>query len=328
MSQDTPQEAPIPARRPVLLAADVGGTSARAVVGPPGALPSEPVRGPGCSIRSGGPDALASLTATVREALSACAAGPALGADVERAVIGITGAGPARGEEVAAGVRAALAPLGIAGDRVEVLEDLRIAFLAGGAGGTGILLLAGTGAVAARFEEGRMVTRTDGMGWLLGDVGSAVWLGRHTLEAVAADIDGRGPRTTLTDRLGEILDLELRDDIDGPTGDARQDLIRATDALTPAQWGRFAALPGQALPDPVARGILDRATRALAQDVRRLDPGAELPVVLAGGVLAGGGPIRDELICGLEHAGHPEVRIARDGLAGAWELAMGDALAS
>lgn len=160
------------------------------------------------------------------------------------------------------------------------------------------------------------------MGWLLGDIGSAVWIGRQVLQAVAADIDGRRPRTALTELLGDVLGLELRDGIDTPTGDARRDLIRALDPLTPAQWGRFAPLPGMALPDPVARKILDRAVRALAHDVQRLDPEATLPVVLAGSVLTSAGPLRDELMTGLDAAGHPRLEIAASGLAGAWQIAM------
>lgn len=301
--------------RDLLLAADVGGTSARVAVGAPGALPPE-VAGPGANVRSSGPEALAGLAPTVSRALAGRS-----GASVRRAVLAISGAGPARRAEITDAVRGALAPLGIAPDAVEVTDDLTAAFLAGDVGPDGVLLISGTGAVAARFRDGELVERIDGMGWLLGDVGSAVWIGRRVLEAVAADIDGRRPRTALTELVGDVLDLELRDGIDTPTGDARQDLIRALDPLTPAQWGRFAPLPGQALPDPVARRILDRAIRALAQDVRRLDPEAHLPVVMAGSVLSSGGPLRDELMTGLDAAGHPCIRIAGSGLSGAWTLA-------
>lgn len=300
----------------LLLVADIGGTSARVAVGPVGPLP-DPAAGPGANIRSSGPQAIAGITPTVETALAGRD-----GARVRRAVLAIAGAGPARRAEIADAVRAVLEPLGIAPAAVAVTDDLTAAYLSGGVGGDGILLLSGTGAAAARFRDGELVERVDGMGWLLGDIGSAVWIGRQVLQAVAADIDGRRPRTVLTELLGDVLGLDLRDGIDTPTGDARQDLIRALDPLTPAQWGRFAPLPGMALPDPVARKILDRAIRALAHDVRRMDPEAELPVVLAGSVLSSPGPLRDELMTGLDAAGHPRLEIAASGLAGAWEIAM------
>src|SRR5699024_12245759 len=102
-------------------------------------------------------------------------------------------------------------------------------------------------------------------GWLLGDIGSAVWLGRRTLEAVAADLDGRGPRTRLTEEIGAVLDLDLREGRlpPSPTGDPRQDLIRALDeplpAAAPAALGSFAPLPGSIPGDAVARVTPDIA---------------------------------------------------------------------
>lgn len=307
----------LPGDGALLLAADIGGTTARIAVGTAQDAPPEPVLGPGWNLRSSGPDALDALADTVRRALDGRP-----GTAVGRAVLAVAGSGPARHAEVTELTRQALAPLGIPPERVEVVEDLLAAFVAGGVGRDGVLLLAGTGAVAARYRGGVLEERIDGMGWLLGDVASAVWLGRRVLQAVAADLDGRGRTTRLTELLGDCLDLDLRDGLGGPTGDPRQDLVRAIDPLTPAQWGRFAPLPGEALPDPVAREILDQASRSLAHRVRTLDPEAELPVVLAGAVLSSSGPIRDELVCGLEAAGHPAIEVASSGLAGAWELAL------
>src|SRR5699024_9068581 len=164
------------------------------------------------------------------------------------------------------------------------------------------------------------------MGWLLGDIGSAVWLGRRTLEAVAADLDGRGPRTRLTEEIGAVLDLDLREGRlpPSPTGDPRQDLIRALDeqlpAGAPAALGRFAPLPGSIPGDPVAREILDIAIAHVGETVHALDPEAELPVVLAGSVLTGAGPIHDEVTQSLR-AGGRSVSLARTGLPGALLLA-------
>ena len=61
-------------------------------------------------------------------------------------------------------------------------------------------MCSGTGAVTVLFRGRQGVARRDGMGWLLGDIGSAVWLGRRTLQTVAADLDQRGRRTVLTER--------------------------------------------------------------------------------------------------------------------------------
>ncbi|MEU1725173.1 BadF/BadG/BcrA/BcrD ATPase family protein [Nonomuraea sp. NPDC005692] len=53
---------------------------------------------------------------------------------------------------------------------------------------SGSVLVCGTGAAACRITGGRTVRCADGHGWLLGDLGSGVWIGRqairHTLRAI------------------------------------------------------------------------------------------------------------------------------------------------
>lgn len=310
----------------LVIAGDIGGTSSRLVVAPlDGAVVAE-VQGPGANLRSSGADALDRLVDTMRAALEQARAVLEGRGDVAAVALGISGAGPARAGEVRRAMVERLAALDIAEDRILITDDLLTAFLAGGVGDDGLLVLAGTGAVAVRFRDREAVARRDGMGWLLGDIGSAVWLGRRTLEAVAADLDGRGPRTELTQEVGEMLDLDLREGLLPPssTGDVRQDLIRALDeqlpAGAPAALGRFAPLPGRVSGDPVARAILDTAIGHALDTVEALDPGAELPVVLAGSVLTGDGPIRDELAEALGSAGR-SFRAAPTGLPGALLLA-------
>ncbi|MGO1259687.1 MAG: BadF/BadG/BcrA/BcrD ATPase family protein, partial [Brachybacterium sp.] len=172
----------------LLIAGDIGGTSSRVVLAQRDGSVVAEAEGPGANLRSSGVEALDNLVETVREVLSRGRG------ELEQGVQGHDGLG-------AVGER--LTQLGIDPARVLITDDLHTGFLAGGVGDDGLLVLAGTGAVAVRFQDREAVARRDGMGWLLGDIGSAVWLGRRTLEAVAADIDGRGPRTLLTEEVGE-----------------------------------------------------------------------------------------------------------------------------
>ncbi|MGP9539917.1 N-acetylglucosamine kinase [Brachybacterium sp. AOP43-C2-M15] len=310
----------------LVIAGDIGGTSARLALAPLGGPVVAEAEGPGANLRSSGPAAFDVLVETVREVLQR--GRQVLGGDGEVAAmaLGISGAGPARAAQVREAVGERLARLDIPPERILVTDDLHTAFLAGGAGDDGLLVLAGTGAVAVRFHDREPVARRDGMGWLLGDIGSAVWLGRRTLEAVAADIDGRGPHTRLTEEIGRILDLDLREGEHPPsaTGDPRQDLIRALDehlpAGAPAALGLFARVPGSIVEDPVAREIIDTAIGHVLDTVRALDPDASLPVVLAGSVLTGPGPIHDGVEQGLRSAGR-SFRTAPTGLPGALLLA-------
>ncbi|WP_394215368.1 N-acetylglucosamine kinase [Brachybacterium vulturis] len=310
----------------LVIAGDIGGTSSRLVLAPlDGAVIAE-AEGPGANLRSSGADAFDHVAATTREVLERGRAALGGHGEVAAVALGISGAGPARAAEVHHAVGERLRALGIEAARIQITDDLHTAFLAGGVGDDGLLVLAGTGAVAVRFHDRQAVARRDGMGWLLGDIGSAVWLGRRTLEAVAADLDSRGRRTRLTEEIGTLLGLDLRADRLPPssTGDPRQDLIRALDeqlpAGAPAALGRFAPVPGRIPEDPVARGILDAAITHVLDTVQALDPQAEMPVVLAGSVLTGTGPIHDEVTAGLRAAGR-SLSTAPTGLPGALLLA-------
>ncbi|MDN6328037.1 MAG: N-acetylglucosamine kinase [Brachybacterium sp.] len=310
----------------LVIAGDIGGTSSRLVLAPlDGAVIAE-AEGPGANLRSSGADAFDHVAATTREVLERGRAALGGHGEVAAVALGISGAGPARAAEVRGAIGERLRGLGIDAARIRITDDLHTAFLAGGVGDDGLLVLAGTGAVAVRFHDREAVARRDGMGWLLGDIGSAVWLGRRTLEAVAADLDGRGPRTHLTEEIAAMLDLDLREGRLPPstTGDPRQDLIRALDeqlpAGAPAALGRFAPVPGRIPEDPVAREILETAISHVLDTVRALDPRVELPVVLAGSVLTGAGPIHDEVTEALRAAGR-SLSTAPTGLPGALLLA-------
>ncbi len=66
--------------------------------------------------------------------------------------------------------------------RVHVLSDVELAHYAAFGGGPGILIVAGTGSVAyARDAKGK-TERAGGWGALLGDEGSAFWIGREALK--------------------------------------------------------------------------------------------------------------------------------------------------
>ncbi len=71
--------------------------------------------------------------------------------------------------------------------RVSVIADVEAAWLAVLDGGPGVLVLAGTGSIAlGRDARGRWA-RAGGLGPLLGDVGSAFWIGREWLRAHGDD---------------------------------------------------------------------------------------------------------------------------------------------
>ena len=84
--------------------------------------------------------------------------------------------------------------------RVRVASDARTAHLGAFGGEPGALLVAGTGAVALAVDLAGASHQAGGLGPVLGDEGSAGWIGREGCLAAARSIDGRGPPTGLARR--------------------------------------------------------------------------------------------------------------------------------
>jgi N-acetylglucosamine kinase-like BadF-type ATPase len=85
--------------------------------------------------------------------------------------------------------------------RIDVTGDAIAALYAGNPAGCGVVLISGTGSIAfGRNEEGEE-RRAGGWGYLIGDEGSAVWIGLEGLRAAAHHTDERGAATAITTHL-------------------------------------------------------------------------------------------------------------------------------
>lgn len=263
---------------PVVLAADIGGTSTKVVIATAGGEIVSFASGDGGNINSS-PRALSSIAATLASATMS-------GQDIAAAHIGAAGAGPAS----LATVSDALESMWDSPGPLRVSDDLHTAFAASSPGGTGVLLLSGTGAVSAAFVDLEMVGRTDGLGWLLGDLGSATWIGIEALKATAAALDGRGPETVLTNLVPEVLAGQVTP---ADVADPRQRLISQTYRLEPRQYGMLAPVVVAHPADPVCSSILARARESLVSSARRAAGHVSTgDLVLTGGLLEPGGPLR------------------------------------
>ncbi|TNC49814.1 hypothetical protein FHG66_09880 [Rubellimicrobium rubrum] len=78
----------------------------------------------------------------------------------------------------------------------EPMNDVALAHLGAFGDGAGVLVLSGTGSMAvARGPQG--VVRVGGWGDVLGDEGSAAWIGREALSLATRALDGRAPEAVL-----------------------------------------------------------------------------------------------------------------------------------
>lgn len=211
--------------------------------------------------------------------------------DVERIdTLGVGAAGAWFAPEAAAELAAALAAR--TGARVAVASDVVTAHAGALDGAAGVLLIAGTGAVALGVDPSgaRLV---DGWGPELGDFGSGSWLGREALRAVLRAHDGLAAPTALTAALAAPV---------GPPS-AVQAWLAADGALA----RRLATLAPLVLAaaaddDAVARGIVDEAARLLAATTAAA-AGATEDVALHGGLTDHDG-FRAALTRALDARGH------------------------
>jgi len=176
-------------------------------------------------------------------------------------------------------------------------SDALIALYSGTWGQPGMVLIAGTGSIAYAISPQGMRCRVGGWGYLLGDEGSGFALGQKALTAVLRQFDGRGRPTALTELLCEHTGL----------ADPRELIHYVYDA--PNARKRVAAasrllLAAAAQGDPVAREILEQAVAELVELVETCAArcGRDLPVVLAGGLLAEETLLRRELLARLAQA--------------------------
>ncbi len=164
---------------------------------------------------------------------------------------------------------------------VRVVNDAHIALVAGARDGRGIVVVAGTGSIAYGVDSAGTTARSGGWGYLLGDEGSAFWLGHAALRAGIRAADGRGPETSLYARICDHLDL---------SGAAELVSWFYDQELSQHRVAKLACLIEEAAveADHTATALLDQAAYHLARAAdsvgKQLSFAGEYPLVLAGGV--------------------------------------------
>ncbi|GAC1668659.1 MAG: BadF/BadG/BcrA/BcrD ATPase family protein [Candidatus Acidiferrum sp.] len=143
---------------------------------------------------------------------------------------------------------------------IKVCTDLEIA-LAGAPAGPAIVLVAGTGSAAIGRDSSGHVARTGGLGPVLGDEGSAYWIGRTAVAAVFSEHKTRGASSRLEIQILRRLRYSEWSNVE------RQP-VSSGEKLFPRIFPAIAAAGDAG--DEVAQAILRRAAEHLAQLVADL----------------------------------------------------------
>ncbi|MCO1579060.1 hypothetical protein M8C13_25250 [Crossiella sp. SN42] len=263
----------------------------------------------------------------VAAARVAQAVGQALGgsdpAGVGALVLGIAGAAKMADPSVRTLFEAALRATGLTCP-IKVVADCEAAFATAAATGEGTVLVAGTGSIAARISGHRMVATAGGFGWLLGDEGSAYWLGREAVRATLRRVEAGTELGTLGTAVFAHAGLAP----DPDQVQARRTLITAVNAESPIRLAGFAPLvSAHAATDEAAADIVERGAAHLTETaLATRNPGDTSPVVLTGSLVTAATPVGDRVRAELTSRAGGPVRVAADGTTGAAWLAALDSV--
>ena len=255
---------------------DSGGTSTRALIARADGTVVGTSRGPGANLWSSGTPAAAVISEAIASAM-----GDSDRSTVAHGVIAVAG-GTGTQPEAAARVVRAWEALDLPGVP-DIVPDVLAAYAAGTTASDGIVLSAGTGAIAARVTGWEIEDRAGGHGWMVGDEGSAVWLGIEAVRATLHALDGRGSPTSLVDVIVDQLDAKGIDD-----RDTSRRIITAVYTNPPAHFGRFAPLVVQSCQagDQISRSLVEAAADHLFATALAVVGDTPPPVlVLAGSVV-------------------------------------------
>jgi len=161
-----------------------------------------------------------------------------------------------------------------------VVNDALVALVAGAPSGIGIVVVAGTGSIAYGVDPDGHEARSGGWGYLLGDEGSAFWLGHYAVRHAIRAADGRGVPTTLYPLICEKLGVSEPSELVKWFYDQELSRNRVADLASLVETASAAG-------DESAETLIDQAAKHLASAARAVDNHLKFPdrypIVLAGG---------------------------------------------
>lgn len=222
------------------------------------------------------------LSAAVHEACVQAGISPQ---QISRTCAGITGTGR---PEIARVMRHLIGS--VVGGAIEIIGDVEIAFEDAFACGPGVLVIAGTGAIAYGRNLAGGTARAGGWGSMVSDEGSGYWVGIQATRAALRAHD-RGEDSPL-----------LKDLIAGLDATDLDDFIVRVNATPPPDFATLfpVVLSSAERGDEVARQVLVSGGVELAKMaevvLRRLFAGDQCPVATHGGVFSRSAIVNDSFV--------------------------------
>lgn len=263
------------------LGIDGGGTKTRCLLGDEHSVLGSG-SGSGCNIvRVGEACARDSLSGAIHEACVQAGVSPQ---QVTRTCAGVAGAAD---DGVASLVQRLL--IGVIGGAIEVIGDMEIALESAFGGGAGVIVVAGTGAIAYGRNNRGETARAGGWGRVVSDEGSGHWIGVHAIRAALREYDRGNSSLLLKEIMNELGAANVHELAVKANADPVPNFAEILPIVLSAAEG-----------DPTARGVLEAAGRELAATAAmvgdRLFEKEEFAVATHGGVFAASSRVRDSFI--------------------------------
>ncbi len=169
-------------------------------------------------------------------------------------------------------------------ENVTIVHDAHIALVAGAHEALGVVVVAGTGSIAYAVAPDGTTARSGGWGYLLGDEGSAYWLGHAAVRLGIRAADGRGPATSVYGRVCKRLDIDQPSDLVEwfyEQGKSRHRVAQLAPLVEEA------AGEGDAEAEALLEQAAHHLSRAAEAAAAPLEMPESYPLVLAGGVFKG-----------------------------------------
>jgi N-acetylglucosamine kinase-like BadF-type ATPase len=210
----------------------------------------------------------------------------ASGGDIQSVLIGITGV--AENNEDRSQTVEVIGKI-FTGATIELESDIHLAYRVHFKSGRGVLLYAGTGAVACTNVDGEL-RRVGGWGYLLGDEGAGYWIGREAIRSLMLYVDrGATPPSGL-------MESEIAHAIGGADWGNIKNFVYGKNRSEIASLARIVF---QCKDQESAINILTQAADHLADLVGRVDEitgDSSLEVLFTGGTSQGEGALKDRLL--------------------------------
>jgi N-acetylglucosamine kinase-like BadF-type ATPase len=222
--------------------------------------------------------------------------------DIAAICIGAAGAGRERDASI---LKEIIADIGIKGTII-IKEDTHIALVAGTGKEEGIIVIAGTGSIAyGRTMEGKS-SRAGGWGHIIGDEGSAYYIGVKAINEALRSYDGRSGFTIL---LPMLLEAMQADNVDQLVSYVYRE------EFSKSKIAKLARVVDEAFKkgDQTAKSILEQSAYELfllADSVIKALDTTDSVLVTSGSVLLKNKFIFDNF-CSLVKASYPKLRILK-----------------